>query len=196
MEIIGVVVGILAVIFAGWAVLLSLGLIKKEFQVTRPKPGTAQVSKAQLKSMLLKLNKNKAFTVSSPKDTDLLIQWTIVDKKWIEVLGPAWSKKNYYAWLLLDDDAKMVKCTEQITETGFTAGATGVHYETGFFRGIQLWRIERGYRWGIKPDFRVGEIYNYRFNPNDIKEVIRQIANDHGWSFGLVTSKSQASYKR
>src|SRR3989338_500140 len=103
-EIIGVAVGIIAVAFAVWAVLLAIGMVKKAFRVTHAKEGSEQVSKEQLKSMLLKLNKNKAFTVSASKDTDLFIQWKIVDKKWIEVLGPAWLKKNYYAWVLLDDD--------------------------------------------------------------------------------------------
>ncbi|HLC20386.1 hypothetical protein J4219_03440 [Candidatus Woesearchaeota archaeon] len=195
-EIIGVTAGIIAVILAIWAVLISIGMIKKEFRVTHPKNGIKQASKQQLKNMFLKLNKNKAFTISSQKDTDLSIHWNIVDKKWMEVLGPAWLKKNYRAWMLLDDDKKMVKYNEQITEKSFTSGSTGAHYETSFFRGIQLWRTEHGYRWGIKTDFTVGEIYNYKFNPNDIKEVIRQIANDQGWSFGLVTTKKQALYTR
>ncbi len=196
LELLGALIGIAAVIFALWVVFYAVGIVKKEFQVTNSKKGAKSVSKAQLKSMLLKLNNNKLFKISQPKDTDLFLQWKIIDKKWIEVLGPAWLNKNYYAWILLDEEKKMVKYNELITEKSFTSGTTGFHGEASFFRGIQLFRKERGYAWGVRSDFTIGEIYNYKFNPNDIKEVIRQIANDHGWSFGLVTTKSQASYKK
>ncbi|MBS3176859.1 hypothetical protein J4457_06515 [Candidatus Woesearchaeota archaeon] len=191
---IGLIVGIIAVIFAIVIVLYATGIIKKGFQRSEPKPGAKFLSKTELKKMLLKLNNKKnPFSVKSSEDTDLFIEWKILNAKWIEMLGKAWAKKTYSAWVLLDEKDKTVRYNERIKEAGFTAGAAGVSGEVSSFRGIELWRKERGYRYGIKEDFSIGEVYNYKFNPSDIKDVIRQIANDHGWAFELVISKRQAS---
>ncbi|MEK6822494.1 MAG: hypothetical protein AABY13_01590 [Nanoarchaeota archaeon] len=194
---VGIVAGIVGVALALIAVLYATGLIKKGFQRSEGAPGVRPVSKAFLKAVLLKLNKPKhPFKVTVAKDTDLYVTWTVVDAKWIEVLGAAWLNKVYKIWVLLDDTTRTVRVNELVTERSFTAGASGVHGERSFFRGVQLWRKERAYRWGIRPDFSVGEIYNYKFNPSDLKDVIRQIANDRGWAFEVVTTKGQASFKR
>ncbi len=50
----------------------------------------------------------------------------------------------------------------------------------------------RGYRWGVREDFSIGEVFDYEFAPADIKGVVRQIANDHGWAFQLVLRKPRA----
>jgi len=54
---------------------------------------------------------------------------------------------------------------------------------------------ERAIAFGIRPDFSVGELYNYKFNPEDVKDLLRQVANENGWSFALVVSKGQVKKK-
>ncbi len=191
-EILGIIAGVIALVFAIWMTLWALGIYKKPLQRTEGKG--KPIAKAKLKALLLKLNKPKhPFTLKSAKDTDLFIEWKIIDAKWIEALGTAWAKKSYYGWLLLDESTNTARLNEMITEKSLTLSGPSVHGEASFFRGVQLFRKERGYRWGIKSDFSVGEIYNYKFNPNDLKEVLRQICNDKGWAFELVTTKSQAT---
>ncbi len=191
-EIIGIIVGVLAVVLAIWAALWAMGVYRKGLQRTEGKG--KPLTKAKLKTLLLKLNKPKhPFTLKSAKDTDLFVEWKIIDAKWIEALGAAFAKKNYYGWVLLDEKTHTARMNEMITEQSLTLSGPSVHGEASFFRGVQLFRKERGYRWGIKPDFSVGEIYNYKFNPNDIKEILRQICNDNGWAFELVTTKGQAT---
>ena len=197
LELIGIVIGIIAVLFAIWMALWATGLIKKGFQRTEGKQEVKPISKSVLKKLLLKLNKPKhPFKLKEANDTDLIVQWDVVDAKWIEILGKGWLNKVYKAWLLLDDEKKTVKYNEMIVEKSLTMGPLGAHGEASYFRGIQLWRKERGYRWGIRNDFSIGEVYNYKFNPSDVKEIVRQIANDNGWAFELVTTKGQASYRR
>lgn len=190
--VLGVAVALAAIGFAIWMALWATGLVKKGFQRTEGKG--KPVSKAKLLSLLLRLNKAKhPFKLTEAKGTDLFLEWKIVDAKWVEVLGTAWEKKNYYAWILLDEATKTAKVNELITEKSLTWAGPRVSGEASFFRGVQLFRKERGYRWGIKPDFSVGEIYNYKFNPLETKDVLRQICNDNGWAFELVTTKGQAS---
>jgi hypothetical protein len=188
-EILGIIIGIIGIFFAIGIALWATGLVKKGFQKSGPAPGSRLVTKSSLKSMLLKLNINKdTFTVSESKDSDLFIEWKIMNSKWIEALGVSWTKKTYRAWVYLDETTKTVQYTEMIVDSDFTAGDTGVHFQTSFFKGIVLFGTERGYRWGIRDDFTIGEIYNYRFTPSNIKDIVRQIANDHGWSFELVVA--------
>lgn len=195
--VLGVIFGILGVIAAVFAALYAIGIIKKGFSRSEGKAGATPIKKEALTSMLLKLNRNKkVFSISKAKDTDLHVEWKVVDAKWLEVLGEAWEKKTYKAWILLDDRTKTVKYNEMIVDKEISLGATGAHGEAVFFRGIQLWRKERGYMFGIRGDFTVGEIFNYKFAPSDIKDVVRQIANERGWAFELVVSKGQASYPK
>lgn len=195
LAVLGIVVGVLAVIFAVWMALWATGIYKKALQ--RTEGSGKPVTKAKLKVMLLKLNKPKhPFTLKSAKDTDIFVEWKIVDAKWIEVLGGAWLKKNYYGWLLLDDTTKTARLNEMITEKSLTLAGPSASGEASFFRGVQLFRKERGYRWGIRTDGTIGEVYNYKFNPMQLKEVLRQVCNDNGWAFELVTTKGQASYAK
>ncbi|MBI4144722.1 hypothetical protein HY493_00755 [Candidatus Woesearchaeota archaeon] len=195
--ILGVVAGVIAIVFAVWMALWATGIYKKALQRTEGASGAKPVTKSKLKAMLLRLNKPKhPFTLKPAKDTDLFVEWKIVDAKWIEVLGGAWLKKNYYGWLLLDDATKTARMNEMITEKSLTLAGPGAYGEASFFRGVQLFRKERGYRWGIRTDGTIGEVYNYRFNPMQLKEVLRQVCNDNGWAFELVTTKGQASFPK
>ena len=192
--VIALTAAILAIILAIWAALYAAGILKRGFARTEAVSGKKPVSKTSLKRVLLKLGKKNPFTATAPKDTDVRFEWKIVDARWIEVLGKGWHNKAYTAWALLDDSTKTVKYNEQIVEKAGTAGAIGIHGQSSFFRGVTLWQKERSYRYGIREDFSIGEIYNYTFDPSQIKDVVRQIANDHGWAFELVTTRSQASY--
>ncbi len=181
-----------AVVGAGIA-LLAAGIIKHDWKKTSGKLGVKPVTKEKLKQLLLKLNKPKhPFKILDGKErADLIVDWQIVDAKWIEILGVGWKNKRYLAWVGLNDADKTVRVCEQITEIDKSVGLLKGGYEINTFTGIQLWRKERAYAFGIKTDFSVGEIYNYKFDPEDVKDLLRQIANDNGWSFALVVSKGQ-----
>lgn len=195
--IIGIAAGFVGVLLAVIAVLYAAGLIKKGFRHSEPAPGVKPVAKKILKALLLKLNNPRhPFTVKTAQDTDLYVEWIIVDAKWIEVLGTAYLNKMYTLWVLLDETIKTVRVNELITEKSITAGSTGFHGETSFFRGVQLWRKEQSRRFGIKSDFSIGEVYKYTFNPDEMKDIVRQVANDNGWAFELVVTKNLASFSK
>ena len=193
--IIGLTFGIIGLIFAIWMVLYALGIIDKGFQRSEGKSGVIPISKSSLNNRLLKLNNNNAFNVKKAADTDLYIEWNIIDSKWIEILGESWKKKFYKAWVLLDESKNTIRYNELILEKELSLGPTRAYGEVSYFRGVQLWRKERAVMFGIRKDYTIGEIYNYKFAPSDIKDVIRQIANENGWAFELVVSKRRASYK-
>lgn len=194
LTIIGIVAGVLAFVFAGAVVVWAVSLARKGMH-SEPAMNCAVVDKMTLQQMLLKLNQpGHPFQVRTSNEADLVIEWSVVDAKWIEVLGRAWERMNYYAWIVIDDNARTVKYHERIHQASVVAGGgsglTGKSYSA---RGFESWAKRRGYRWGIRDDFSVGEIYNFQFTPNDLKEIIRQIVNDHGWVFELTLAKPRLS---
>lgn len=195
-RIIGFIVGMVGAIFAIIAIIYSANLIINGISRSKPREGSKFISKAKLKDRLKSLNKNKSFIIKDVDDTDLFIEWDIVDSKWIEFLGRAWLKKSYRAWILLDEKERTVKYHEMIIEKGRTTGAIGISNISYSFNGFRLWGKEKSYRYGIKEDYTVDEIYNYKFDPSDIKNLVRQIANDNGWAFGLVLYRKNALFNK
>jgi len=192
MVIVGIVVGILALLFAGGIVIWAARLTRKGMR-SEPVENATVVDRKTLQAMLLKLNQwRHPFQLHISDEADLEVKWDVVDAKWIEILGKASEHLKYRAWIVLDDEAKTVKYHERIYGASFTAGGPEITATSYSAHGFESWGKRSGRRWGIGDDFSVGEIYDYRFNPGDVKDVVRQIANDHGWAFELKLTKPAA----
>lgn len=191
---IGVIVGVLALVFAVAVTVWAIKVASRGMR-SAAKSGVASIPKQELKSVLLKLNNPQhPFRLESSSETDLTIEWCVADAKWIEVLGQASAKASYLAWILLDEKRQTVKYWEQLTEINLSAGGGGAFASSHASRGFDLWGRRTSRRWGIRPDFSIGEVLSYDFTPADVKDLVRQIANDHGWNFELVMLKRHAKY--
>lgn len=193
MVILGLSVGVLAVLFAGAVVVWAIRMAQKGMR-SNPNPDAPVVDKETLQALLMKLNHAEhPFCIRTADDADLVIEWNIVDAKWIEVLGKGSERMTYQAWIVIDDSTKTVNYHERIYRSVFSAGGPQVSAESYASKGFELWGTRRGHRWGIRDDFSVGEIYNYKFTPSDVKGVVGQIVNDHGWAFQLTLIKPHLS---
>lgn len=190
---IGVVVGLVALVFAVAATAWAIKRARRGMR-SAARSGIAAVPKSELKRILLQLNNQQhPFRLDTSPKTDLAIEWRVADARWIELLGRASEKLTYQAWILLDEPTQTVKYWEQLLETKLVAGgAGGAFSQSHSSSGFELWGRRTARRWGVRPDFSVGEVLNYDFTPADVKDLIRQIANDHGWNFELVSRKRLA----
>lgn len=191
----GIVVGVLALLLAAGITIWVIMLVRKSVR-SDPEPGVPVADVDSLRAMLLKLNQpGHPFVVHTPDDADLSIEWHIVDARWVEALGSAALQMTYRAWLRLDDASKTVKLHERLIQSGISAGGgLGASSEGYTTKGLDIWARRRGYRWGIREDFSVGEIFSYQFTPADVKDLVRQIANDHGWAFQLTFTKPRPTH--
>ncbi|MFH2020933.1 MAG: hypothetical protein ABIJ34_05935 [archaeon] len=173
---------------------VSVGLyfaFKNVAGASKPKEGTKVVSVKDLKQKLIKLSAKNPFKVkaSSEEGIDLDIEWIVLDAKWIEILGKGWENMKYTAKIVFDETKKTLRYQEMIVHTERTMGPLRISGQSSFTKGCIINRRIKSYRYGIKDDGSIGEIYKFDFRPNDVKDVVRQIANDNGWTFALYLHK-------
>jgi len=156
--------------------------------------GKRPVPKSELMRRLRRLgNRSNPFKIIDSGKSDFEVDWTIIDAKWL--LGTSWANKKYHAWLYADDKRKTVRYCEMITE--WKAGITdsGFGFRATLFRGVVLFQKERAAMWSIDKDGKIGKIYDYKFDPMDVKGIFKRIANDNGWEFVQVVTPMHASHE-
>jgi len=148
-----------------------------------------KLSKQKIIETLIKLNKKNPFKIKKGTDIDLEIEWKIIGAKWKEVLGEAWKNKTYTAYLSFYPEDNLVKYSEKIVETKAVKAGPKFEAESFKFKGAEIFRRERGYQYAIKKDYSIGEVYDYKFEPADVRNVIAQVATENGWDFMLCIKK-------
>jgi len=186
--IIGIIIGTVGVIIGLWAsIKFTLGTAYKCEANKKTKP----ISSLMLESKYKQLNKKNPFKFinSKEKNINLIVEWNVLDTKWIETLGKSWLSIKYVGFIVLDEKTKTVRYHEKIVEKNMSFGSFGFYGNSFFQKGMIISRRIKSYRFGIKEDGSIGEIYNFDFNPLDLKGLVRQIANDNGWNFIIYFSK-------
>ncbi len=194
MEIIGGLIGLLA---AGIGIYIAIKFTIGVAFRTKPNPDALVLPAHELKSKFLLLGRKNPFDVmeSPDKDFDIQVRWEIVDAKWREILGKAWKNLTYTAYISFDEEKKAVKYYERLIEKDISMAPLRIEKESYVQKGFQIDKRIRSFLYGIKEDGSIGEVYSYDFNPNDIKGVMRQIANENGWFFELHLSRRGAKKK-
>ncbi|VVB66246.1 Uncharacterised protein [Candidatus Gugararchaeum adminiculabundum] len=189
----GAGIGILAALIGVYVALRALGYFEYLGGSKIP-PGKKPIPKKELLAKLGVLsNPANPFKITPSQKSDFEIDWEIVNEKWL--LGTSWLNKRYHAWLYADDERKTVRICEMISErsAGFTGAGFGFHAYS--FQGVQLFQKERGVLWSIGKDRKLEKIYDYSFNPMDVKFLIKQIANQNGWEYVQVVTPKHAQKK-
>ena len=139
----------------------------------------------KIKKRLLLLGKKNPFTVkdSGEEGIDLKIEWVIADAKWWEVLGKAWKNITYTAFVTIDEKAKIVRYQEKLVKTSITKLSFKWGGSITKTKGQLINTRTRKKQYGIREDGTIGEVLAYDFNPKEIKDVVRQIAEEEGWGF-------------
>lgn len=116
----------------------------------------------------------------------LVITWRYVDARWWELLAKAGLAELYQLHLRLDETRHRATLIDVTKSVQWRAGPADVRLRGGWFRGV-LFEAEIGRAWGIKENWQLGEMYNYRFVPAEIKLPVLNTLLRAGWDvrFGL-----------
>jgi hypothetical protein len=158
--------------------------------------------KHQLANGIIDLGtKTGEFSASNGNDTDVVIEREIVNADYYKVVGEEKIKKNYRAYVLLDEGKQEARYNEEMTEASSNAnvGLGGMSFGTSksFFKGKTWGTKEFGKTYAIKKDtLEPGKVVGYSFDVKKIRGPIEDMLTQHNWKLTLVTSRKDASYKK
>jgi hypothetical protein len=180
-----IAVGVLAAM-----VLIVVGLVPYMAYVTRqvfyfPGQGPA-VPEAELRRRVLEANQFDAPVMVAERGKELLVTWKYVDAKWWELLAKAGLTRIYELHVKFDDARKEATLVDVKKSVSWRAGPTQVRLGGGFFRGVDL-SFEIGQAWGIRENFQLGKVYEYKFVTSEIKSPVMNTILRSGWAvrFGI-----------
>jgi len=166
------------------------------------RPGIPPLNKRELIDKILALNDpSKPYRIVKGVDSDLVAEWKIVDAEWYGVFNKSGLKEAYRATLLVDEDRNSVRCFEELGTIAWTAGLKGpiptVNYARSFFRGRILYKKEyaKGYALKQLAPPEPGNVYDYKFDVNEIRGPIVLTVEDSEWEWVPVTARRHATYK-
>lgn len=198
--IIGLAAGLLGALMGIAAMIYALGYF--EYLGGKKKFTVPPISKEILKQKLLALNSPELpYQIKPAEETDLFVEWNIVDATWYAIFSKERLSKTYRAYLMLDESRKAVRYCEETGSVRWLAGAGGalmpqVHFEKSYFRGRILFQKSWEVQYGIKEDGTLGKVYEYRFDVNRVRDPIVKAIEESGWEFVPVVRKEHATYER
>ncbi len=134
----------------------------------------------QLKEELLALNEFDAPIVMELRKEKLVTTWRYADAKWWEILSKAGLDKVYELHVKFDESRHEALLVDVMKNVSWDAGPCKANLSGGFFRGINF-EVSIGKQWGIRENFEVGKILDYRFSPEEIKNPVLNTLLRHGW---------------
>jgi hypothetical protein len=155
-------------------------------RVFRFKGEGSPISEDTLRSLILNINDLDAPVMIQEKNGRLIATWKYVDAKWWQLFAKAGLEQVYELHMKINADKKTVTMIDINKSVSWKAGPTQVRIRGGFFRGIST-TYSIGKQWGIKENFELGKIYDYKFSSNEIKYPIMNTILRNGWDvrFGL-----------
>jgi hypothetical protein len=144
------------------------------------------ISEAELRAQIQAINQFDAPVMIEERKDKLVATWKYVDAHWWELLAKAGLTKVYELHIKFDKTQRLVTLIDVTKSVAWRAGPTSVRLRGGFFRGIML-AYEIGKQWGIKENFELGKVYDYKFVPQEIKMPIMNSILRSGWDvrFGI-----------
>jgi hypothetical protein len=144
------------------------------------------ISEDALRSQILNINDMDAPVMVREKSGRLIATWKYVEARWWEIFAKAGLEQVYELHMKINDDRKTVTMIDIHKSVSWRAGPSQVRLRGGFFRGISS-TYAIGKQWGIKENFELGKIYDYKFSSGEIKYPIMNTILQHGWDvrFGL-----------
>lgn len=146
----------------------------------------ATVSEDDLRKEILSINYHDLPVVVKEKGKKLIVTWKYLDAKWWEIMSKQGVQEAFSVTLRFDGRHRRVTMLDTATSVTWGAGVQDAHVGFSLFRGIYL-KYEIGKAWGIRENFTVGKIYNYRFDSREIHNPIMNTILRSGWDvrFGL-----------
>lgn len=145
------------------------------------------IALSELKKQLLEINQfDVPVTVQETKRGGLNFTWKYLDAKWWEFLAKAGLTQSYELRARFNERKHEVVLIDVSKSLSWRAGVGGVRFGWLGFRGIQM-TVAVGQQYGIKENFSPGKIYDFKFNPSEIKIPVMNTILKNGWNvrFGI-----------
>ena len=156
--------------FLNWA-------IKRAFSFRgEGQPVPLEVLRAQIEA----INEFDAPVMIEERKGKLVVTWKYVDARWLELFAKAGLTKSYELQIKFDEARHSVTMVDRTKEASWRAGLGGGSGSASTSQGVVM-AYEIGKQWGIKRNFEVGKIYDYKFVPAEIKLPILNSILRSGW---------------
>ena len=156
--------------FLNWA-------IKRAFSFRgEGQPVPLEVLRAQIEA----INEFDAPVMIEERKGKLVVTWKYVDARWLELFAKAGLTKSYELQIKFDEARHSVTMVDRTKEASWRAGLGGDSASASTSQGVVM-AYEVGKQWGIKRNFEVGKIYDYKFVPAEIKLPILNSILRSGW---------------
>ena len=174
-----------------------MGLFDKLKGIKGPREGVAPVAPEQLQQQLLALNNEQVpfslFAGPGGKEGDVIAQWKIVDAQWLEIFAKAGLSKTHKLYLTLDPAHLEARVLEESYDLEWRMGVPQMKISAEAFRGRTIGSKSFGTAYafkGVNP-LDYGQVYNYRFDVNEMKDPIAEVVTSSGWTFRPVVTKGK-----
>ena len=151
----------------------------------RPAAGTPPALADDVKAAILGVNRETAPFQIMPDDSgkgDFMAEWKVVDAKWHEIFAKAGLQKTFRIYMKLDPLKHEVRAVDEEYTVSWRAGVPTIALAVSKFRG-QKQEVSFGAAYAFTEEFNPGEVYNYRFNTNEIKKPLQEAVTSNGWTW-------------
>jgi hypothetical protein len=151
----------------------------------KPKKNTPVLPVEDVRQLLLALNRETApyqIRDGSAEGVDLIAEWKIVDARWYEIFAKASLTKVFRIYMKFDEAKQEVRAKDEEYTVEWRAGVPSLSLSASKFSG-QKTSIEFGTAYAFTEELKPGQVYNYRFNTNEIKKPIQEVVTDCGWTY-------------
>jgi hypothetical protein len=151
----------------------------------KPVSNVPAVTPAELKARLLGLNRASApwsILDGQAEGVDLIAEWKIVDASWYEIFAKAHLEKVFRIFMKLDADKHELRAQDHEYSIQWSAGVPNLTLAVSSFKG-QMTSVEFGTAYAFTETLAPGQVYNYRFNTNELKKPLQEAAAACGWSY-------------
>jgi hypothetical protein len=151
----------------------------------RPPAGTPVLSPDEVRKRLLSVNRPTApyrIVGGISEGVDLIGEWKIVDASWNAIFAGAGLTRTFKILMKLHPEAHEVRAVDREYTVSWAAGLPTVRLAVSAFRG-QSQTIEFGKTYAFTETLAPGQVYNYRFDTNEIKKPIQEAVNSCGWTY-------------
>lgn len=147
----------------------------------------------EVRQRLLALNRETApyqIIDGASQNVDLIAEWKIVDVKWHTIFEKANLTKVFRIYIKFANEKHEVRTKDEEYTLSWKAGMPSLSLSASKFQG-QMTSVEFGAAYAFTEELKPGEVYNYRFNTNEIKKPIQDMVAACGWkhkgvSFGKL----------
>lgn len=158
----------------------------------KPKKETPVLPVEDVRQRLLALNRETApyqIRDGSAEGVDLIAEWKIVDARWYEIFAKANLTKVFRIYMKFDETKHEVRAKDEEYTVEWRAGVPSLSIAASKFSG-QKTSIEFGTAYAFTEELKPGQVYNYRFNTNEIKKPIQDAVTECGWTYkGIAFGK-------